>query len=137
MAKNAPLRHVYLVDGSGFIFRAFFAIRLRGPLTRPDGTHVEAVQGVTQMLLKLLDDTKADHIAIIFDAARKTFRNDIYPQYKAHRPPPPDELIPQFDLVKQAVEAFNLPAIEMPGFEADDLIATYAREATEAGAEVT
>ena len=89
------------------------------------------------MLLKLLDDTKADHIAIIFDAARKTFRNDIYPQYKAHRPPPPDELIPQFDLVKQAVEAFNLPAIEMPGFEADDLIATYAREATEAGAEVT
>ena len=134
MAKKAPLKHVYLVDGSGFIFRAFHAIRM---MHRPDGTPSNAVYGFTQMLLKLLDDAGADHIAIIFDAARKTFRNDIYPQYKAHRPPPPDELIPQFGLVKQAVEAFNVPAIEMPGFEADDLIATYARQATEAGAEVT
>ena len=87
--------------------------------------------------MKLVDDSDADHIAIIFDAARKTFRNDIYPDYKAHRPPPPDELIPQFSLVKAAAEAFGLPAIEMPGYEADDIIATYARLGAEAGAKVT
>ena len=130
---TAP-KHVYLVDGSGFIFRAFHAIR---PLTRPDGTPVNAVYGFVQMLMKILDDTDADRLAVIFDAARKTFRNDIYPEYKAHRPPPPEELVPQFDLVKRAVEAFNVPAIEMGGFEADDIIATYARLAKEAGAEVT
>jgi DNA polymerase-1 len=130
---SAP-QHVYLIDGSGFIFRAFHGVR---PLTRPDGTPVNAVYGFTQMLMKILTDTDADCLAVIFDAARKTFRNDIYADYKANRPPPPDELVPQFDLVKATVEAFNVPAIEMPGFEADDLIATYARQATEAGAEVT
>jgi len=128
------MKHLFLVDGSGFIFRAFHGVR---PLTRPDGTPVNAVYGFSQMLMKLVDDSDADHIAIIFDAARKTFRNDIYPDYKAHRPPPPDELIPQFSLVKEAVEAFGLPAIEMPGYEADDIIATYARLGTEAGAKVT
>ncbi len=128
------MKHLYLVDGSGFIFRAFHAVR---PLTRSDGTPVNAVYGFSQMLMKLVDDSDADHIAIIFDAARKTFRNDIYPDYKAHRPPPPDELIPQFSLVKAAAEAFGLPAIEMPGYEADDIIATYARLGAEAGAKVT
>ncbi len=134
MAEAAPLKHLYLVDGSGFIFRAFHAIR---PLSRPDGTPVNAVFGFTRMLMKLLRDTEADHIAVIFDAARRTFRNDIYPDYKAQRPPAPEELVPQFPLIKEASEAFNLHTIEIPGFEADDIIATYARQAVAAGAEVT
>ena len=129
-AKTKP-EHVYLIDGSGFIFRAFHALP---PMTRPDGTPVNAVYGFANMLLKLLDDTDADHIAVIFDAARKTFRSDIYPDYKAQRPPPPDDLIPQFEIINQLVEAFNVPAVKMEGFEADDLIATYARQAREQGA---
>jgi DNA polymerase-1 len=132
-AAAAP-KHVYLIDGSGFIFRAFHALP---PMTSPDGTPVNAVYGFANMLMKLLEDTDADHIAVIFDAARKNFRNEIYPEYKAHRPPPPEELIPQFGLIKSLVEAFNLPAIQMEGFEADDLIATYARLATARGADVT
>ncbi len=132
-AKTKP-EHVYLIDGSGFIFRAFHALP---PMTRPDGTPVNAVYGFANMLLKLLDDTDADHIAVIFDAARKTFRSDIYPDYKAQRPPPPDDLIPQFEIINQLVEAFNVPAVKMEGFEADDLIATYARQAREQGADVT
>ena len=128
------MEHLYLVDGSGFIFRAFHAVR---PLTRPDGTPVNAVYGFTQMLLKLVEDSEADHIAVIFDAARKTFRNNIFPDYKANRPPPPDELVPQFSLVKEATQAFGLPAIEMPGYEADDIIATYAKMGAETGAKVT
>ncbi|MGH6618040.1 MAG: 5'-3' exonuclease H3TH domain-containing protein, partial [Alphaproteobacteria bacterium] len=131
--STAP-KHVYLIDGSGFIFRAFHAVR---PLTRPDGTPVNAVYGFTQMLMKILGDTDADCLAVIFDAARLTFRNDIYPDYKANRLEPPEELVPQFDLVRQAVRAFNVPAIEMPGYEADDIIATYTRMAKEAGADVT
>ena len=127
-------RHVFLVDGSGFIFRAFHALP---PMTRPDGTPVNAVYGFCNMLMKLLRDTDADHIAVIFDSARKTFRNDIYPEYKAQRPPPPEELIPQFQLCRDAVEAFNVPAVDLPGYEADDLIATYTRQAREVGAEVT
>ncbi len=134
MVEAKPLKHLYLVDGSGFIFRAFHAIR---PLNRPDGTPVNAVFGFTRMLMKLLRDTEADHIAVIFDAARRNFRNDIYPDYKGHRPDAPEELVPQFPLIKQASEAFNLHTIEIEGFEADDIIATYARQATEAGAEVT
>lgn len=134
MSDLAPPKHVYLVDGSGFIFRAFHALP---PMTRPDGTPVNAVYGFVTMLMKLLSETDADHIAIIFDAKRKNFRNDIYPEYKAHRPPPPEELIPQFALIREAVEAFNLPSIQMEGFEADDLIATYAKQATELGADVT
>jgi len=134
MAEAAPLKHLYLVDGSGFIFRAFHAIR---PLSRPDGTPVNAVFGFTRMLMKLLRDTEPDHIAVIFDAARRTFRNDIYPDYKAQRPPAPEELVPQFPLIKEASQAFNLHTIEIPGFEADDIIATYARQAVEVGAEVT
>jgi DNA polymerase-1 len=130
----AKPKHVYLVDGSGYIFRAFHALP---PLTRADGTPVNAVLGFTSMLMKLLGDTDADHIAVIFDASRESFRNKIYADYKAHRPDPPPELIPQFALIQEATRAFNMPAIEMRGFEADDLIATYARQAVEAGAEVT
>ena len=128
------MQHVFLVDGSGFIFRAFHALP---PMTRPDGTPVNAVYGFTQMVMKLVQDTDADHVAVIFDRARKTFRSDIYPDYKAHRPPPPDELIPQFDLVREATRALNVACVDMDGFEADDLIATYARQAEEKGAKVT
>jgi DNA polymerase-1 len=131
--STAP-KHVYLIDGSGFIFRAFHAVR---PLTRPDGTPVNAVYGFTQMLMKILGDTDADCLAVIFDAARTTFRNDIYPDYKANRAEPPEELVPQFEIVRQAVRAFNVPAIEMSGFEADDIIATYTRMAREADSDVT
>ncbi|MDR4494291.1 MAG: DNA polymerase I [Nitrospirales bacterium] len=129
-----PLRHVVLVDASGFIFRAFHAIRI---LNNPQGTPVNAVYGFITMLMKLLDDMRPDHIAVIFDSARKTFRNDIAPSYKANRTEPPDELVPQFALVREATRAFNLDCIELNGFEADDLIATYAKEALNAGADVT
>ncbi len=131
---EAMPRHVFLIDGSGFIFRAFHALP---PMTRPDGTPVNAVYGFTTMLMKLVEETDADHIAVLFDTARRTFRNDIYPAYKAHRPPPPDELIPQFALVREATRALNIAAVELAGYEADDLIATYTRQAREAGAEVT
>ncbi len=131
--------HLYLVDGSAYIFRAYHALP---PLTRKsDGMPVGAVSGFCNMLSKLVDDVRdggeVDYFAVIFDAARKTFRNDIYPEYKANRPPPPEDLRPQFALVKQASQAFNLATIEMPGFEADDIIATYARQAREAGMQVT
>ncbi|MGE5518173.1 MAG: DNA polymerase I [Bacteroidota bacterium] len=130
---SAP-RHVYLVDGSGFIFRAFHGLPM---MTRADGTPVNAVYGFTTMMMKLLNETDADHVAVIFDAARKTFRSDIYPAYKAHRPPPPEELVPQFPLIREATRAFNVPCIELEGYEADDLIATYAAQAVEQGARVT
>ncbi len=131
--SKAP-KHVFLVDGSGFIFRAYHALP---SFTRPDGTPVGAVFGFTQMLMKLVDDTDADHIAVIFDTDRVTFRNDIYPDYKANRPETPEDLIPQFALIREATEAFDLPAVELKGYEADDLIATYARLAADEGAEVT
>ena len=127
-------KHVFLVDGSGFIFRAFHALP---PMSRDDGTPTNAVFGFTNMLIKLIEDLKADHCAIIFDTARKTFRNDVYKEYKANRPPPPDELIPQFALIREAVRAFNIACIEMEGYEADDLIATYTRLAREQDANVT
>jgi DNA polymerase-1 len=131
---TTPPKHVYLVDGSGYIFRAFHALP---PLTRADGTPVNAVLGFTTMLMKLISETDADHIAVIFDAAHKNFRNEIYSDYKAHRPEPPSELVPQFGLIRAATRAFNMPVVEMPGYEADDLIATYARLAKAAGADVT
>ena len=126
--------HLYLIDGSGFIFRAFFALP---PMNRPDGTPTNAVFGFTQMVLKLIEETDADHIAVIFDAKRENFRNEIYPDYKGHRPDAPEELIPQFALIREATEAFSCPSIEMEGYEADDLIATYAKQAVAEGAEVT
>ncbi|MCU0732039.1 MAG: DNA polymerase I, partial [Hyphomonas sp.] len=131
--------HVYLIDGSGYIFRAFHALP---PLTRPsDGLPVGAVHGFCTMLWKLLQESKLSeaptHLAVIFDAGRETFRNKIYDKYKANRPPPPEELVPQFALIRQAVRAFNVPSIEQDGYEADDLIATYAREVVERGGDVT
>ncbi len=134
MTKSQHPRHVYLIDGSGYIFRAFHALP---PMTRGDGTPVNAVYGFTNMLLKLVEDSDADYIAVIFDAGRRTFRNDLYADYKAQRPPPPPELIPQFALIREATKACNVPAIELEGFEADDLIASYAKQAAALGAEVT
>lgn len=134
--------HLFLVDGSGYIFRAYHALPL---LTRKsDGLPVGAVAGFCNMLWKLLRDARdtavgvvPTHFAVIFDYSSKTFRKDIYPQYKANRAEPPDDLIPQFGLIRQATRAFNLPCIEKEGFEADDIIATYARQAVQAGADVT
>ncbi|MDH5488693.1 MAG: DNA polymerase I [Rhodospirillaceae bacterium] len=128
------MKHLFLIDGSGFIFRAYHALP---PMTRPDGTPVGAVYGFTKMIMKLVEETDADAIAVVLDRARKTFRSDIYPEYKSHRPPPPDDLIPQFALVRDAVEAMDLASVDMEGYEADDLIATYAMQARERGAEVT
>jgi DNA polymerase I len=131
--------HVYLVDGSGYIFRAFHALP---PLTRPsDGLPVGAVHGFCAMLWKLLQDAHRSsgptHLAVIFDAGRENFRNAIYRDYKAHRPAPPEELAPQFPLIRDAVQAFNVACIEQDGYEADDLIATYTREALQRGADIT
>ncbi|MEL7464167.1 MAG: DNA polymerase I [Pseudomonadota bacterium] len=134
-----PDDHLYLVDGSGFIFRAYHALPA---LTRKsDGMPVGAVSGFCNMLWKILsdftDDDRPTHVAIIFDASSKTFRNEIYDQYKAHRPEPPEDLRPQFGLIRDATRAFGLPCIEIEGYEADDIIATYARRAKAEGAEVT
>src|SRR6185437_8604727 len=128
--------HVFLVDGSSYIFRAYHALP---PLTRKsDGLQVNAVLGFCNMLWKLLRDMPPDnrptHLAIVFDKSEITFRNKLYPDYKAHRPPAPDDLIPQFALIRDAVRAFDLPCLEQIGFEADDLIATYARQASQHGA---
>jgi DNA polymerase I len=128
--------HVFLVDGSSYIFRAYHALP---PLNRKsDGLQVNAVLGFCNMLWKLMRDMppadKPTHLAIIFDKSEITFRNKLYPDYKAHRPPAPDDLIPQFALIRDAVRAFDLPCIEQGGFEADDLIATYVREASARGA---
>jgi DNA polymerase I len=131
--------HVFLVDGSSYIFRAYHALP---PLNRKsDGLQVNAVLGFCNMLWKLLrdmpEDNRPTHLAIIFDKSEITFRNKLYPDYKAHRPPAPDDLIPQFALIREAVRAFDLPCLEQVGFEADDLIATYVRLACERGATAT
>jgi len=126
--------HLVLVDGSGFIFRAFHALP---PMTRPDGTPVNAVFGFTNMLAKLLKDHTGTHIAVIFDAGRFTFRNRLYEAYKAHRPPAPEELIPQFILTREATEAFGVCSIELTDWEADDLIAAYALAAEAQGGRTT
>jgi len=141
VAVKAPAKgdHVFLVDGSSYIFRAYHALP---PLNRKsDGLQVNAVLGFCNMLWKLLRDMPPDnrptHLAIVFDKSETTFRNKLYPDYKAHRPPAPDDLIPQFALIREAVRAFDLPCLEQGGFEADDLIATYAREAGERSATTT
>jgi len=123
-----------LIDGSGFVFRAFHALP---PMNRPDGVPVNAVFGFTNMLAKLLREHVGTHLAVIFDAGRVTFRNRMFEDYKAHRPPPPDDLIPQFALVREATEAFGVPGIELADWEADDLIAAYAQAASDAGGQVT
>src|SRR5256714_4377446 len=138
--------HVFLIDGSSYIFRAYFAMfaaaqKSGKKLTRSDGLPIGGVLAFANMLFKLLregfDEVKPTHIAVVFDHSEKTFRNEIYPDYKGHRPDPPDELIPQFPLMREVVRAFGLVPIEQRGFEADDIIATYARHTVEAGADVT
>src|SRR3954462_10061937 len=141
VAAKAPAKgdHVFLVDGSSYIFRAYHALP---PLNRKsDGLQVNAVLGFCNMLWKLLrempEDNRPTHLAIIFDKSEITFRNKIYPEYKAHRQPAPDDLIPQFALIREAVRAFDLPCLEQVGFEADDLIATYVRQDSDRGAHTT
>ncbi|WP_297693783.1 DNA polymerase I [Phenylobacterium sp.] len=137
--QDGPRVRLYLVDGSGFIFRAFHALP---PLTRKsDGLPVGAVSGFCNMLWKLLVDMKAEaeaptHLAVIFDHSERTFRNELYAAYKAHRPPPPEDLVPQFPLVREATRAFGVPCLELPGYEADDLIAAYACKVRDLGGEV-
>ena len=141
-AAARPLKkgdHVFLVDGSGYIFRAYHALP---PLNRKsDGLQVNAVLGFCNMLWKLLRDMKPEerptHLAVVFDKSEKTFRTEMYPEYKANRDSPPDDLIPQFPLIRDAVHAFDIPCLEQAGYEADDLIATYARLACEAKATTT
>ena len=142
MSSIKKTDHFYLVDGSGYIFRAYYALP---PLSRKsDGLPTGAVSGFCSMLFKLLEDARSDdtknkptHFAVIFDSARKNFRNEIYSDYKANRTEAPEDLAPQFEYIRKSVEAFNLPSIELLNYEADDLIATYAKQITEAGAKVT
>ena len=142
MSSIKKTDHYYLIDGSGYIFRAYYALP---PLSRKsDGLPTGAVSGFCSMLFKLLEDSRSDdsinkptHFAVIFDSARKNFRNDIYSEYKANRAEAPDDLIPQFEYIRKSVKAFNLPSVELLNYEADDLIATYAKKITEAGAKVT
>ena len=142
MSSIKKTDHFYLVDGSGYIFRAYYALP---PLSRKsDGLPTGAVSGFCSMLFKLLEDARSDdsknkptHFAVIFDSARKNFRNEIYSDYKANRAEAPDDLAPQFEYIRKSVEAFNLPSVELLNYEADDLIATYAKKITETGAKVT
>ena len=142
MSKIKKSDHFYLIDGSGYIFRAYYALP---PLSRKsDGLPTGAVSGFCSMLFKLLEDARADdskekptHFAVIFDSARKNFRNEIYKDYKANRSEAPEDLAPQFEYIRKSVKAFNLPSIELLNYEADDLIATYAKQITELGAKVT
>tara|TARA_B100001996_G_scaffold25713_1_gene19853 strand:+ start:127 stop:2901 length:2775 start_codon:yes stop_codon:yes gene_type:complete len=142
MDKIKKTDHFYLIDGSGYIFRAYYALP---PLSRKsDGLPTGAVSGFCNMLFKLLEDSKSSdneqkptHFAVIFDSARKNFRNEIYSEYKANRSDAPEDLIPQFEYIRKSVEAFNLPSVEMINFEADDLIATYVEQILKVGAKVT
>ena len=142
MSKVQKTDHFYLIDGSGYIFRAYYALP---PLTRKsDGLPTGAVSGFCSMLFKLLEDSKSTdnlerptHFAVIFDSGRKTFRNEIYSDYKANRSEAPDDLAPQFEYIRKSVQAFNLPSVELINYEADDLIATYVEQILKIGAKVT
>ena len=142
MNKIKKNDHFYLIDGSGYIFRAYYALP---PLTRKsDGLPTGAVSGFCNMLFKLLEDSKSNenkhkptHFAVIFDSARKNFRNEIYSDYKGNRSDAPDDLIPQFEYIRKSVLAFNLPSIELLNYEADDLIATYSEQILKLGGKVT
>ena len=142
MDKIKKTDHFYLIDGSGYIFRAYYALP---PLTRKsDGLPVGAVSGFCNMLFKLLEDSKSDdnlqkptHFAVIFDSAKKNFRNEIYSDYKGNRSEAPDDLVPQFEYIRKSVTAFNLPSVELINYEADDLIATYTEQILKKGAKVT
>jgi DNA polymerase-1 len=137
LTQDGPPIRLYLIDGSGYIFRAYHALP---PLTRKsDGLPIGAVSGFCNMLFKLLRDTKEEaptHLAVVFDHSEKTFRNQLYDGYKAHRPPAPEDLVPQFPLVREATRAFGVPSLELPGYEADDIIAAYACRVAELGGEV-
>ena len=142
MSSIKKTDHFYLIDGSGYIFRAYYALP---PLSRKsDGLPTGAVSGFCSMLFKLLEESRSDdsnnkptHFAVIFDSARKNFRNDIYSEYKANRTEAPEDLAPQFEYIRKSVKAFNLPSIELLNYEADDLIATYAKKIIKEGAKVT
>ena len=139
MSEFTKDSHLYLIDGSAFIFRAFHALPA---LTRAsDGKPIGAVSGFCNMLFKMVQgltgERRPSHLAVILDASRETFRNEIYSEYKANRSAPPPDLVPQFPLIREATKAFGLPNIEKEGFEADDIIATYARQAEDIGADVT
>ena len=142
MSKIKKTDHFYLIDGSGYIFRAYYALP---PLSRKsDGLPTGAVSGFCSMLFKLLEDARADdskqkptHFAVIFDSARKNFRNEIFKDYKANRSEAPEDLAPQFEYIRKSVKAFNLPSIELRNYEADDLIATYVKQILKLGAKVT
>ena len=142
MSEIKKTDHFYLIDGSGYIFRAYYALP---PLTRKsDGLPTGAISGFCSMLFKLLEDSKSDnnlqkptHFAVIFDFARKTFRNEIYADYKANRSEAPDDLVPQFEYIRKSVLAFNLPSVDLINYEADDLIATYTEQILAKGAKVT
>ena len=130
---NDETRKLVLIDGSGYIFRAFFGLP---PMSRPDGTPVNAVYGFSTMIFKLMQDWPEDDMVVVFDAGRRSFRNDLYAEYKANRTDPPPELVPQFSLVRDAGRAFGLPVVQLEGYEADDLIATYAKRGRGQGREV-
>ena len=142
MTKQKKNDHYYLIDGSGYIFRAYYALP---PLSRKsDGLPTGAVNGFCSMLFKLLEDSKSEtnkekptHFAVIFDSARKNFRNEIYSDYKGNRSEAPEDLVPQFEYIRKSVEAFNLPSIELLNYEADDLIATYSEKIIQEGSKVT
>ena len=142
MSSIKKTDHFYLIDGSGYIFRAYYTLP---PLTRKsDGLPTGAVSGFCSMLFKLLEDSKSNenlerptHFAVIFDSARQTFRNEIYSDYKANRSEAPDDLAPQFEYIRKSVSAFNLPSVDLPNYEADDLIATYVEKILKKGAKVT
>ena len=142
MSSIRKTDHFYLIDGSGYIFRAYYALP---PLSRKsDGLPTGAVNGFCSMLYKLLEETRSDdsknkptHFAVIFDSARKNFRNEIYSDYKGNRADAPDDLVPQFQYIRKSVTAFNLPSVELINYEADDLIATYTEQILEKGAKVT
>lgn len=131
-----PQKHLVLIDGYGFVFRAYHALS-RTNLKRKDGTPVGAVMAFTNMITKIIKDHHCDYIAVILDAGKNTFRNEIYTEYKAHRPPCPEDLVPQFPIIREAVDAMNISVAEMVGYEADDLIATYAKQAAAKGCRVT
>ena len=128
------MKNLFLIDGSGFIFRAFYALP---PLTNPQGIPINAVYGYCNMILNIYEKFKPEQMIVVFDTKKKTFRSDIYKEYKSNRTDPPEELIPQFSIIRDATDALQIPRLEIDGYEADDIIATYTKQAEEKGVSVT
>ena len=128
------MKKLFLIDGSGFIFRAFYALP---PLTNSEGTPINAVYGYCNMILNIYEKFKPEQVIVVFDTKKKTFRNEIYKQYKSNRSEPPEELIPQFSIIREATDALQIPRVEIDGYEDDDIIATYAKRAEKKGISVT